>query len=516
VSDGSVNGMRGGSASVLVDGRDAPASAAPPRFVPRPGTIPTLPVPDASAWRSLHLVGVGGAGMRNIARLLMARGVSVAGSDLKDSANLRRLRDAGATVFAGHHADQVGSPDAVVVSSAVPTSNPEVRRAEELGIPVLTRAQVLAALTRGHRLIAVGGTHGKTTTTSMIAVMLQRAGLAPTFVIGGDLNESGSGAEAGEGDLFVVEADESDGTFLLLRPEIAVLTNVEPDHLDFFRDRADIESGFATWAEPAHTVIACWDDPGVRRTVADRPGVFRYGDHREAGRDGHGLGDGGLDVTITDVVCEPLASHAVFEHAGRRVEVHLKVPGRHNVPNAAAAVSAGLAVGLDLETAVAGVEAFSGVHRRFERRGIARGATFVDDYAHHPTEVAAALSVARAARPDGRVVAVCQPHRFTRMQLMWRDLGESLVDSDMAVITDVYDAHEQPIPGITGKLVVSALAEAAPGHRIVYLPNRSDLIEFLAREVGPGDLVVTLGCGDINLIIPPTIARIEELEAARR
>ena len=501
--------MSEGTASVLVDGRDAPAASAPPPFVPRPGTIPTLPVPDASAWRALHLVGVGGAGMRNIARLLMARGVTVSGSDLKDSANLRKLREAGATVFAGHRADQVGAPDAVVVSSAVPSSNPEVRRAEELGIPVLARAQVLAALTRGHRLIAVGGTHGKTTTTSMIAVMLQRAGLAPTFVIGGDLNESGSGAEAGGGDLFVVEADESDGTFLLLQPEIAVLTNVEPDHLDFFRDRSDIESGFATWAEPARVVVACWDDPGVRRTVAGRSGVFRYGSNPNP------AGDGQLDVMITDVLCGPDSSRAVFEHAGRRVEVHLKVPGRHNVPNAAAAVSAGLAVGLDLDTAVAGVEAFSGVHRRFERRGVARGATFVDDYAHHPTEVAAALSVARGTRPDGRVVAVCQPHRFTRMQLMWRDLGESLVESDMAVITDVYDAHEQPIPGVTGKLVVSALAEAAPGRRIVYMPNRSDLIEFLAREVGPGDVVVTLGCGDINLIIPPTIARIEEIEAAR-
>jgi UDP-N-acetylmuramate--alanine ligase len=501
------------SASVLVDGRDAPASGAPRPFVARPGTIPTLPVPEAGGWRTLHLIGVGGAGMRNIARLLMARGVTVTGSDLKDSANLRSLREAGASVYAGHRAEQIGRPDAVVVSSAVPRSNPEVHRAEQIGIPVLTRAQVLAALTVGYRLVAVGGTHGKTTTTSMIAVMLQRAGLAPTFVIGGDLNESGSGAEAGTGDLFVVEADESDGTFLLLRPEVAVLTNVEPDHLDFFRDRADIESAFATWTGPARAVVACWDDTGVRRTLAGRgDGVLRYG---EGTVEDAGEPLDGLDLTIRDVVSDPDGSRAVFEHAGRRVDVHVKVPGRHNVPNAAAAVAAGLALGLDLATAAAGVEAFSGVHRRFERRGVARGATFVDDYAHHPTEVAVALAVAQGARSRGRVVAVCQPHRFTRMQLMWRDLGESLVASDLAVITDVYDAHEQPIPGVTGKLVVSALAEAVPGRRIVYMPKRADLIEFLAREVRPGDVVVTLGCGDINQIIAPTIARIEEMESAR-
>jgi UDP-N-acetylmuramate--alanine ligase len=341
----------------------------------------------------------------------------------------------------------------------------------------------------------------------MISVMLQRAGRSPTFIIGGDLNESGSGAEAGTGDLFVVEADESDGTFLLLDPDVAVLTNVEPDHLDFYRDREDIESAFASWTDGVRTVVACWDDPGVRRTLAGRDqGIVRYGE---------GL-DLDVDLRISEVRVEPSTVGAVFEHDGRRVEVHMNVPGRHNVPNAAAAVGAGLALGLDLQTAVSCVQAFSGVHRRFERRGVGRGATFVDDYAHHPTEVATALAVAQALGPPGRIVAVCQPHRYTRMQLMWRDLGESLVGSDVAVITDIYDAHEQPIPGITGKLVVDALAEAAPGKRIVYMPRRSELIEFLARDVGEGDVVVTLGCGDINGIIAPTLARIEEMEASRR
>jgi UDP-N-acetylmuramate--alanine ligase len=449
--------------------------------------------------------------MRNIARLLMARGIAVTGSDLKESANLQSLREGGASVYAGHRPEQVGTPDAVVTSTAVPRSNPEIRRAEELGIPVLARAQVLAALTRGSKLVAVGGTHGKTTTTSMISVMLQRAGLSPTFVIGGDLNESGSGAEAGTGELFVVEADESDGTFLLLEPDIAVLTNVEPDHLDFYLDRGDIESAFATWTSRARSVVACWDDPGVRRTLAGRSeGILRYGEGAELDVDVD------LDLRIREARVEGDGLRAVFEHGGRAVEVHMTVPGRHNVANAAAAVGAGLVLGLDLASAVANVEAFSGVRRRFERRGVGRGATFVDDYAHHPTEVRVALSVAQTVHPRRRIIAVCQPHRYTRMELMWRDLGESLAGADVAVITEIYDAHEQPIPGITGKLVVDALAEVAPGKRIVYLPKRSELIEFLARDVGAGDLVVTLGCGDINQIIAPTLDRIAEMEAGRR
>jgi len=249
-----------------------------PPFDAPEGSIPTLPVPDPSGWRHLHLVGIGGAGMRGIAEVLLARGVEVSGSDLKESTGLDRLRAAGATIFVGHSAEQVTDPDAVVISSAVPGANPEVRAARDRGIPVLMRAQVLAALTRGARTVAVSGTHGKTTTTSMVAVMLSRLGLDPTYVIGGDLNESGSGAGAGRGAYFVAEADESDGSFLLFRPEVAVVTNVEADHLDFYGTPERIERAFAEFARNCGTVVACWDDPGVRRALAGCPAtVIRYG-----------------------------------------------------------------------------------------------------------------------------------------------------------------------------------------------------------------------------------------------
>ncbi len=481
-----------------------PVGADRPRaYAPRPGTIPTLPVPDAAGWRTLHLVGLGGAGMRNVARLLLARGIGVTGSDLKDSQALDDLRRRGATVFIGHRAEQVDRPDAVVISTAVPMSNPEVSRAASLGIPVLARAQVLTALTRGSRLVAVGGTHGKTTTTSMISVVARQAGLAPTYVIGGDLNESGSGAEHGEGDVFVVEADESDGSFLLLEPEIAVITNVEPDHLNFYRDGDDVEAAFAAFADRAGAVVAYWDDPGVRRALTGYGGtIVRYGEGLD------------VDVRVSDVTLRAASAIATFDVYGARVEVRLNVPGRHNVLNAAASLGAVRLLGVEPSVAAGALAGFGGVRRRFEIRGRANGAVYVDDYAHHPTEIRSALDIAAGVRSMDpsvrRVVAVCQPHRYSRMQLMWRETGESLVAADMAVVTDIYGAHEQPVPGLTGKLIVHALADAAPGKRVVYLPRRSDVAPFLATTCGAGDLVVTLGCGDIGGVIDETFRVVEE------
>jgi UDP-N-acetylmuramate--alanine ligase len=472
-------------------------------YTPRPGTIPTLPVPDPSGWRTLHLVGIGGAGMRNVARLLLARGVEVTGSDLKDSQALDDLRARGATIFIGHREGQVGQPDGVVISTAVPMSNPEVRRAASLGVPILARAQVLTALTRGSTLVAVGGTHGKTTTTSMISVIASRVGLAPTYVIGGDLNESGSGAEHGDGDVFVVEADESDGSFLLLEPAIAVITNVEADHLNFYRDATEVEAAFRAFAGRAGSLVAYWDDPGVRRSLAGYGGpLVRYGEGLD------------VDVRVRDTVLEAAAATAVFDVDGAPVEVRLNVPGRHNVLNAAASLAVARLLGVDATSAVAALEGFGGVRRRFEIRGRANGAVYVDDYAHHPTEIVTALDIAAGVRTKDpsvrRVIAVCQPHRYSRMQAMWRETGESLTSADVAVVTDIYGAHEQPIPGLTGKLVVHALADAAPGKRIVYLPRRSDVAPFLAAEAGDGDLVVTLGCGDIGGVIEETFRAVEE------
>lgn len=461
-----------------------------PPYEPRPGSIPTLPVPDASGWKLLHLVGIGGAGMRSIARFLVARGIAVSGSDLKDSPSLEELRRAGATVFVGHRPEQVGRPDAVVVSSAVPARNPEVRAAEQAGVPVLARAQVLAALMRGYRGVAVAGTHGKTTTTSMIAVTLARAGLSPSFVVGGELNEIGSGAEHGTGDAFVAEADESDGTFLLLEPEVAVVTNVEEDHLTFYADRAEIERAFVAFCRRAGTVVACWDDPGARRVAEEMTGqvrLVRYGESPE------------VEFRLRDVELNGLGTGAVVEVEGRGIRLQLAVPGHHNLLNACAAIAAVSILGVGPEEAAAAVGTFAGVRRRFERRGEAGGVVFVDDYAHHPTEIAAALRVATGV--GRRVVAVCQPLRYSRTQAMWRQLGQSLAAADVVVITDPYAASEDPIPGVTGKLVVDALAEAAPGKRVAYFRRRSEMAPFVADLVRRGDLVITIGGGgDITMV----------------
>ena len=470
----------------------------PAPFRPRSGTIPTLPIPQADGWRSLHMVGVGGAGMSGLARLLLARGIGVSGSDLKWSRGLEVLETLGATVLVGHRAEQVGDPDAVVVSSAIPPDNVEVRAARDRGIPVLARAQVLAALMRGRRGVAVAGTHGKTTTTSMISVALTRAGLHPTFVIGGDLNESGSGAEHGSGDLFVAEADESDGSFLLLEPDIAVITNVEEDHLDFYAGREEIESAFAAFAARAGVVVAWWEDPGVLRALEGADArVIRHG------------GSSDLEVVTRDVVLGPGGSTARVDVLGAEIALQLSVPGRHNLRHAAETLAVAHVLGAPLELVADALRSFTGVRRRFELRGRAAGATFRDDYAHHPSEIATMLDVARA-EPSRRVVAVVQPHRYTRTQAMWREFGESLVAADVVVVTDVYAAGERPIPGVSGKLLVDALAEAASGKRVIYLPRRSEIAPFLAGFVREGDLVLTLGAGDITTIADETLERIRD------
>ena len=469
------------------------------QYVPPPGSIPTLPVPDLVGLRSLHMVGIGGAGMSGMARLLLARGVGISGTDLKETPPLVQLRSIGADVRVGHAADHLSRPDAVVVSTAIPDSNPEVIEARRRGIPILARAQVLAALMRERRAVAVAGTHGKTSTTSMLAVILEEAGLDPTYLVGGDLNESGSNARSGAGDIFVAEADESDGSFLLLEPDVAVVTNVEDDHLDFYPSRDVVEAAFVTFCRRAPLVVACADDPGARRVVetAGTP-VLWYGRSEDAA------------VRVEDLEATLQGSRAVIRSSGRDVEpwvgeLVLPVPGRQYLANAAGAVAAAAKLGVPPRAAAESLRGFGGVRRRWEHRGEARGAAFVDDYAHHPTEIAATLSAARDGARE-RVVAVFQPHRYTRTAVMWRSLGESLGDADLVIVTDIYAAGEEPVAGITGKLVVDGLVEARPGKRAVYLPRRLDLARFLAREVRAGDLVLTLGAGDITMVAGETLA----------
>ena len=466
-------------------------------YRPPAGSIPTLDVPSLDGVRAVHLVGIGGAGMRNLARLFLARGIAVSGSDLKDSEGVRALAARGASVRVGHDASAIGDPDAVVVSSAIAADNPEVVAARERGIAVWARQQAIAAFARAHRSIAVAGTTGKTTTTSMIAAVLERAGLDPTYLIGGDLNESGSGARAGGGDLFLFEADESDGSFLLADPTIGVVTNVEVDHVDFYRGgEEELRAAFAEFCVRCDRVVVCADDAGAREAL-DRSaaGAITYGTRSgvDVRLEVDSAGPGGARGTLTiDGVATPLA---------------LPIDGAHNLLDAAAAVAVGALVGVSVDEAADTLATFGGVRRRFEHRGTARGADFFDDYAHVPTELAVTLGVARA-RGARRVVAVFQPHRYSRTQALWRELGASLVAADVIVVTDVYGANQPPIPGVTGQLVVDGVRLADPGRDVVYAPHADDAVAYLDEEVAAGDLVVTLGCGDIWMVGDAALARI--------
>jgi UDP-N-acetylmuramate--alanine ligase len=468
-------------------------------YAPRPGTIPTLPVPTLDDVRRIHMIGIGGAGMRNLARLFLDRGIAVSGSDLKESKGLVELSERGATVWVGHEAGRMGDPDAVVASSAIRDRNPELVEARERGIPVWMRAQALAAAAEGHRTVAVTGTHGKTTTTSMIALVLERAGLDPTYVIGGDPNETGSGARSGGGDVFVAEADESDGSFLLMRPTIGVVTNVELDHVDFYPGGlGEIEAAVEAFAGRCDHVVVCADDErAVRSVEPSTVPTTTYGTRE------------GVDVLVRVEALGPGRADGSVRVDGREHQVRLAVDGAHNLLNAAAAIAVGRELGIDPAVAAPALASFTGVHRRFEHRGSVRGADFYDDYGHVPTELAVTLEVARRTRP-GRLVAVFQPHRYSRTQALWRELGASLVEADVVVVTDVYGAAQDPIPGVTGKLVIRGIAEAAPGKRVVYLPHRGDVVEFLDREVRSRDLVITMGCGDVWMLGDAALERITE------
>lgn len=472
-----------------------------PLYRPPSGSIPTLGVPSLAGVRSVHLIGVGGAGMRNLARLFLARGIGVTGSDLKDSDGLRELAALGAHVRVGHDAEALGDPDAVVISSAIPAGNPELSAARDRGIAVWARQQAIAAFAHAHRSIAVAGTTGKTTTTSMIARVLEQAGLDPTYLIGGDLNESGSGARAGGGDLFLFEADESDGSFLLTDPTVGVVTNVEVDHVDFYPGgEEELRTAFAEFCARSDRLVVCIDDAGAREAL------------RLAGVDAITYGEGvDTDVRLTVETPGPGGARGTLVAGESRVPLELRVDGAHNLLDAAAAVAAVGLVGVPADEAARALAAFDGVHRRFEHRGSARGAEFYDDYAHVPHELSVTLGVARARRPR-RLVAVFQPHRYSRTQALWKELGASLAVADLIVVTDVYGANQTPIPGVTGALVVDGVHHAARESRVVYTPHGEDAISFLTGEVREGDLVITLGCGDVWMLGDAARARIGEAD----
>jgi UDP-N-acetylmuramate--alanine ligase len=437
--------------------------------------------------RRVHFIGVGGAGMSAIAKVLMERGVDVSGSDLKRSRAATVLEAMGATVLLdGHDAGLVTEGDVVVVSSAIPEGNPELVRARELGNEIVSRGSALAALLAASDSIVVAGTHGKTTTTSMITSVLRSAGTDPTYLIGGGLNESGTNARFGRGRFAVAESDESDGSFLLLSPFIGVVTNVEADHVDHYGSFKEVRRAFSTFIGQCATEGA----------------VVIPADDRELGRSANGavltFGQGGA-IVANDIVLENLGARFAMGIEGEHVEVELQVPGRHNVSNALAAAAACTAAGLSPPEIARGLGAFRGVERRFQVRGRARGVTVVDDYAHHPTEVKATLAAARDSVTDrGRVVAVFQPHRYSRVAALAEEFGAAFDDADNVVLTDVYGAGETPVPGVTGKLVAESVCDNLPGRPVAYVPHRQDLLTYLETHLREGDVVLTLGAGDIT------------------
>jgi len=441
---------------------------------------------DPAVPRRVHVVGAGGAGMSAIASVLAAMGHTVTGSDLKPSPTLERLAATGVSVGVGHDPARVAGVDVVAISSAIPASNPEVVAARRAGVAVLTRAEVLAQVAAGRRCVAVSGTHGKTTTTSMLALVLVEAGLRPSFLIGGDLNEIGTNAVWDSGEWLVLEADESDGTFLHLAPEVAVVTNVEPDHLDHYGDFDHLVAAFEEFLARAPAGVAGGDDPVAARLGRAHGAVL--------------VGTGpDVDYRVEDVRAGAEGVTFDLVHGEVLGRLALPVTGARIATNAAVAAVAAMAVGAPFDAARRALARFAGVARRFEARGEWRGARFVDDYAHLPTEVAAVIEAARATAP-ARLVVVFQPHRYSRVAALGPAFADAFVGADAVVVTDVFAAGETPLPGVSGRLVADAVRAAHPGAAVDYVAGRAELRAHVAALLEPGDLCLTLGAGDLTTL----------------
>ena len=458
--------------------------------------------------RRIHFVGVGGIGMSGIAELLANLGYVVSGSDARRSAVTDRLESLGVTVRIGHAAANVGDADVVVYSSAVRPDNPEVAEATRRRIPVIPRAEMLAELMRLRFGIAVAGAHGKTSTTSMVALVLERAGLDPTAVIGGRLSAFGSNARLGRGEYMVAEADESDRSFLKLSPSIAVITNIDREHMDAYGSFADLQQAFIDFANKVPfygAVVACADDAELSRVMPKfKRRVISYGiDSAEAG------------LAAIGVTLEGYGSRCTVEHRERRGgagsttlgELTLAVPGRHSILNALAAVAVGLELDVPFAKIAGALAEFRGAERRFEQRGVINGITVVDDYGHHPTEIAAVLAAARAGKPK-RIVVAFQPHRYTRTRDLMDEFGAALATADEVVLTGIYAASEEPLPGITIEALAGTVNQrrSSPVHLVAKLEDMAARVADIAR---PGDLVITLGAGSIASLAGQLVAELE-------
>ncbi|MEV8315932.1 UDP-N-acetylmuramate--L-alanine ligase [Streptomyces sp. NPDC059900] len=452
-----------------------------------------------------HFIGIGGAGMSGIAKILAQRGAKVAGSDARESATAEALRTLGATVHIGHDAAHLASDaSCVVVSSAIRADNPELARATELGIPVVHRSDALASLMEGLRPIAVAGTHGKTTTTSMLAVTLSTLGLDPSYAIGGDLDAPGSNALHGEGDIFVAEADESDRSFHKYAPEVAIVLNVELDHHANYASMDEIYESFETFAGkivPGGTLVIAADQSGAaeltkRVRAAGDLKVVTYGESE------------GADLRIHKITARGLTSEVTVVLNGKFLTFTVSVPGRHYAHNAVAALAAGIALGIPAHNLASAIGSYTGVKRRLQLKGEAAGVQVIDSYAHHPTEMTADLEAMRSSAGDARILVLFQPHLFSRTQELGKEMGQALALADASVVLDIYPAREDPIPGITSALIIDAAAAAGADVRAAH--DKTGAVAAVAGMTKPGDLVLTMGAGDVTDLGPQILAELSE------
>jgi len=462
-------------------------------------------IPAAGTLGAVHFIAIGGAGMSGVARVMLARGLTVTGSDAKDSLVLTALAAEGAEVHIGHDAAHLGAADTVVISSAIREDNVELRAARARGLRILHRSQALASVMRGARGVAVAGTNGKTTTTSMLTVALQACGVDPSFAVGGELAKHGTNAHLGTGDIFVAEADESDGSFLVYKPDVAIVTSVQPDHLDFYGTFDAVQAAYVAFAATIREgglLVTCADDPGSRaladvsRAAASR--VITYGLAPDS------------DVRLTEPGGAGFHGRAVLTQDGvdlARLEIGM--PGRHNLLNATAAfVAATAGLGQDPGRVLEGLAGFTGTRRRFEPKGEAAGVRVVDDYAHNPGKVAAVVETARSLAAPGRLIVVFQPHLYSRTRDFAAELAVALSPADLLVVMDVYAAREDPMPGVSGALITDWLAHSRTLVRpdsVQFVPSWSDVAPTVAQIARAGDLVLTVGAGDVTMIGPEVL-----------
>ena len=456
---------------------------------------------DLDKIKNIHFIGIGGAGMSALSYVMIKRGYQVSGSDAKPGYMATNLAKEGALVFIGHSACQIERAEVVVVSTAIHPDNPELVEAKKRQVPVIHRSDVLAYLMNKHKGVAVAGAHGKTTTSSMLSCITCEGGLDPTIVVGGIVNNLGSNAVNGKSDYVVAEADESDGSFLKFHPYLAVITNIENDHLDHYGSEENIQAAFAKFVEQIKEdgkAILCYDNAKVR-ALGEKTGktVISYGiDSKDADYRAENI-EYGKNGTTYDILYKN-------EVIGKG---QLIVPGRHNVLNSLGAIAAARELGIPLESILASLAHFSGAKRRFETKGKVGGVWVVDDYAHHPTEIAVTLKAARQTQPE-RLVCVFQPHRYTRTQLLLDQFAVAFKDCDELIITDIYAASEDPIPGVSGEMLAHKIAETT-GQKVRYISGQDKIEETLEREVRPGDLVITMGAGDVTAVGPQVVAALQ-------